>query len=176
MKQIEQKILSYCSEEGIGYIQIPENNNLEFGINIKFPPHHPKPKGIAIIQPKNKSFIVLQIGIQISDEHLKALENQSPNAKMVFFEMIRRNLLAKDLMFKMEIKHNRFLITEQIYEDGLSMDSFFRNIRRIINASDTCNLILSDISSGRGIQMIPKKSSQRPIKDDDDSYNNLYYS
>ena len=58
MNTIEEKIAQYCTEEGIGYERLPQSDKLEFGYNIKFPPHHPKPKRITIIQPKKRSFII----------------------------------------------------------------------------------------------------------------------
>lgn len=168
-ESLEQKIVRYCTEEGILRTKLPENEKVEFGFNIEFPPNHPMAKMMTVLQPKDKSFIIIQIGIKISEQHLASLEKFK--IKRLFFDMLNRMLLGKNLIFKLEIKQNRFMISEQIYEEGLNMDVFYRNLRGIFNTSLTTNLLLTDIVARKGFS--PNMQGTKNSKNEKD---NFYYS
>ena len=93
-ESLEQKIVRYCTEEGILRMKLPENEKVEFGFNVEFPPNHPMAKTMTVLQPKDKSFIIIQIGIKISPQHLSQLEEFK--LKRLFFDMLKRMLLSKN--------------------------------------------------------------------------------
>lgn len=173
--ELEQKIIEYCTAEGILREKIPKNDNIEFGYNLTFPPNHPEPKRMMVLQPKGKQFIAIQIGIQISNEHV-AILNKDQNIKLLFFEILKRYLLNKDIMFNLDINQNRYLISEQIYEDGLSLDNFYRNLRRVFNASIYSNAVLLDMISGKGGKLASQKNGTSSIGEQNFNASDFYFS
>ena len=169
-ESLEQKIVRYCTEEGILRRKLPENEKVEFGFNVEFPPNHPLPKTMTVLQPKDKSFIIIQIGIKISPEHLSKLEEFK--LKGLFFDMLKRMLLSKNLIFKLEIEKNRFMLSEQIYEEGLNMDVFYRYLREIFNTSLTTNLLLTDIVARKGLKFTKNMDGRKNSKEK--SFGNFY--
>ncbi|MCP4761535.1 MAG: DUF2299 domain-containing protein [archaeon] len=175
-KTIEQKIIDYCTEEGILRDKISgeeDKKKIHFGYNIVFPPNHPQPKKMVLLQPKNKNSIVIQSGTQISSAN-KQFFQQNPKKKLIFFEILKRFLLSKDIMFNIDIKQDRFLVSDQIYEDGLTMNEFFKSIRKVFNSSVYGNLLLSDIISGKGGNKNIPKSDESTSKTDY-SQDGLFY-
>jgi len=171
-ESLEQKIVRYCTEEGILRMKLPENEKVEFGFNVEFPPNHPMAKTMTVLQPKDKSFIIIQIGIKISPQHLSQLEEFK--LKRLFFDMLKRMLLSKNLIFKLEIEQNRFMISEQIYEDGLNMNAFYRYLREIFNTSLTTNLLLTDIVTRKGMRFTKNMEGTKNSKDGEKSFGNFY--
>ena len=76
---IKDKIIKFCTEEGILREVVKESEKIDFGFNVAFPPNHPQPKKLVVLKPKNKKFIVIQVGIQISQEHIQLLKKSNPN-------------------------------------------------------------------------------------------------
>ena len=171
-ESLEQKIVRYCTEEGILRMKLPENEKVEFGFNVEFPPNHPMAKTMTVLQPKNKSFVVIQIGIKISPQHLASLEKFK--LKGLFFDMLKRMLLGKNLIFKLEVVQNRFMLSEQIYEEGLNMDIFYRYLREIFNTSLTTNLLLTDIIARKGLRFTKNMEGAKNSKEDEKSFDNFY--
>mgnify|MGYP006282322335 CR=1 FL=1 len=148
-ESLEERIVDYCLEEGILQKRLPENDKVKWGYNIEFPPKNPKPRKMSVIQPAGRKFIVIQLGTQISEEHLKMLKkSKKPNANLVYFEVVKRMLLSRNLLFHIDAKNNRFMISDQIYKDAITMDFFYRTIRKVFNAGLLSNLLLIDLIKG----------------------------
>jgi hypothetical protein len=162
---LEERIIDYCLEEGILREKLPSKENFEFGYLVEYPPGNPMPKRLSVFQPKDKRFIILQLAIQISEEHIKGFEKLSQtNAKLIYFEILNRTLLSKNILFRLDEKNNRFIISEQLFEDGISMDLFYRTIRKIVNEAILANLLLSDIITGKNSKIIGEKPAEKNEK------------
>lgn len=148
---LKEKIIEFSLEEGILKEKLPENSKIEFGFNIVYPPDMEFPKKLVVFQPRGKKYISIQIGTQISPEHLKMLDQPK---KLLFFEILKRFLITQNLLFHLDINNNRFLISDKIYSDALTMDNYYKTIRKLFNATIFANTLISDIASGKNI--IPK--------------------
>ena len=74
------------------------------------------------------------------------------------------------------LKNQSYVISEQVYEDGLTMDNFYRNIRRVYFASISAQMIINDVVSGKfkGIRLPSTKMGT--TEDETGSPEDLYYS
>lgn len=174
----EERIIDYCLEEGILREKLPSNENFEFGYLIEYPPNNPLPKRLSIFQPKNKHFIIIQLAVQISEEHIKGFERlPQQNAKLIYFEFLNRSFLSKNILFRLDEKNNRFIISEQLFEEGITIDLFYRMIRRIVNEAILANLLLSDIIAGKSFKVIGEKPHEKGDKSEkhDGFPTDLYY-
>lgn len=146
----ETIILDYLEEENLFPKQI-SNNTLEFGYAFSFPPGLRKAP-LQVIQPKQKDFIVISLGIQIPEGYIQALNTLDPEKKGKFFFEIRKFLLLKNFLFNFDLQHYRFQISDQIFlkrEKGISKNSFFKIVRKIYNTGQYCNMILAEFCAGK---------------------------
>lgn len=144
----ESMILEYLREENLFSKKI-DDHQLEFGYLFSFPPG-PKKVPMQVIQPKQKDFILITLGIQIPDPYIKALNSIETKKMNEFYFEIRKFLLLQNFMFRFDLKHYRYQISDQIYENGektISKNKFFAIVRKIYNSGQYCHIILAEYCS-----------------------------
>jgi hypothetical protein len=153
---IKNLIQEYLLDEGLLRGKIPDPK-LDFGFRFIFPPGK-DPLGrqvgrnMAVYRPKNKNLLVVSLGIQISDPHVKALDSLEDNKKLNFFVDLRKFFLLKDVFFRIDIKNNRYEIIDQYFIDSdeiISKNSFFKTIQRVFNCAAYSNIILSEYCAAK---------------------------
>ncbi len=153
---IKQLIQDYLLDEGLlrGKISDPK---VEFGFQFVFPPGK-DPLGrqigrnMVVIQPKKKARIVVSLGVQISEPHIKALDSLENPKKLNFFMDLRKSFLLKDVFYRIDIKNHRYEITDQIFlnkNEFISKNSFFKSIRKVFNCATYSNIILGEYCAGK---------------------------
>lgn len=149
---IKHLIQEYLLDEGLLRNKIPpDDKKLEFGFQFVFPPG-PIAQKMVVIKPKNKDLIIISNNIQISPQHIEALNSLEENRKTSFFMNIRKFFLAKDVFFRIDPQNFRYEISEQIFlkKDGtISKNSFFKSIRKVFTCSAYINMILNEYCSGK---------------------------
>jgi hypothetical protein len=130
---------------------------VDFGFQFIFPPGK-DPLGrqvgrnMVVFRPKNKNLIIVSLGIQISEPHVKALDSLEKNKKLNFFMDLRKSFLLKDVFFRIDIKHYRFEIIDQYFldkDENFSKNSFFKTVRKVFNCAAYSNIILSEYCVGK---------------------------
>ncbi|MCK4370486.1 MAG: DUF2299 domain-containing protein [Promethearchaeota archaeon] len=153
---IKQLIQDYLLDEGLLRGKIPDPK-LNFGFRFIYPPGK-DPLGrhigrnMVVIRPKNKNLIVVSLGVQISEPHIKALNSLENSKKMSFFMDLRKSFLLKDVFYRIDLKNHRFEITDQIFlnQDGfISKNSFYKSVRKVFNCAAYSNIILGEYCAGK---------------------------
>ncbi|MFX1257302.1 MAG: DUF2299 family protein [Promethearchaeota archaeon] len=148
-------IREYLLDEGLLRKKI-KDPKIEFGFQFIFPPGK-DPLGRAIgkmmvvFKPKNKDSLFIEIGTQIARIHINALDSLGEK-KMQFFMDLRKSFLIKDVFFGIDIKNNRYKISDQIFlkADGtISKNIFYKSIRRVFNSAAYSNMILAEYCAGK---------------------------
>jgi hypothetical protein len=150
IKKIEKLIQKYIIDEGILRKKLI-NPNIDFGFQISFPPGS-KGYPMTVTYPKGKDFILISIGIQLSQAHIQALNASKTNKKMLFFQKLRKFIILKNLFFRIDIQNHRYEFYDQIFikKDGsISKNSFYKRIRNLFNCTQYSNLMLEEYSSGK---------------------------
>ena len=147
MTELEKKIISYATDEGVLGKKIPSNPKIEFGYEIKFPPNNPRPLKLNLIKPKDMKAISIQVATQIAPQHIKQLQSV-PKGVEKFFLYFKKHMLLQNLLYNMDVKNGRYLISDVIYPDGLTEHLFYKTIHKIFNASAYINLMLMELILG----------------------------
>ncbi len=120
-QKIEDKVQKWLSDIGIFRQKVPDDNtNFHFIIN------YPEENVMDVIQPKGASDLIV----------IGCATNVSP-----FIWDLRYMLNSKDVDFQLSHPNNileSFLITSEIYGDGLSKDRLISVIKTIFRAKIQC--------------------------------------
>jgi len=135
---IDEKIIKkWLVEEGLFKEQISdETSNFHFLIN------YPNEHVLDLIQPKHKEdMILIGCASEITPEQV-ALIKDSPNKKREKFIWDIRFALNQFLL-DFELEHpdnvlNRFVISEEIYEDGLTKNNLILSIKKVFKGKLQC--------------------------------------
>jgi len=91
-------IREYLLDEGILRKRI-KDSKLDFGFQFIFPPGQGK-HIMAAFKPRDKDLVIISSGIQIAEQHIKALDSLENDKKMHFFMELRKFFLFKDVFFR----------------------------------------------------------------------------
>ena len=149
-KKTEKIIQEYLLDEGI-LRKTLKNPNIDFGFQFSFPPGS-KGYPMSVTNPKGKDSIIISVGIQISQSHVKALNAVKNNKKMIFFQELRKFIILKNLFFRIDVQKYRYEFFDQIFikiDGNLSKNSFYKRIHNLFNCMQYSNLLLDEFCSGQ---------------------------
>ena len=137
----EEQVRNWLMEEDIIREKIyDENANFHYIINF------PNNNAMDIIQPKSKEDVLL-IGCatEVSQEEQNIIKGSSKKINQEFIWKIRFAL--NEMLLDFELEHpndqlTRFIITEDIFEDGLSKHVLIKSIKRVFKGKLQCIWIL----------------------------------
>jgi hypothetical protein len=133
MSKIENKVQKWLSDEGFFRQKVADDNtNFHFIIN------YPEGHVLDVIQPKRKDdLIIIGCATNVSPEHLSKIRELPDDKKEKFIWDFRFLLNGQFVDFQLEHPNNvlqSFVITEEIYEDGLSKDRLISTVKKIFRA------------------------------------------
>lgn len=147
--KIKDLVQEYLLDEEILRKKI-DDPKIEFGFQFSFPPG-PGGQMMAVFKPKGKDILIVQIGTQISEPHQQAL-NDLDDKKLNFFIGLRKVLLLKNLLFRIDVQNFRYEISDQIFLNKsatISKNVLFKMIRKVFSTAAYCNVMLGEYTSGK---------------------------
>ena len=133
MSKIEGKVQKWFSDEGLFRQKIPDDN-ASFHFIINYPEGHV----LDIIQPKGKNDMVLiACATNVSPEHQDEIKKLNQEKREIFMWEFRFLLNNQFIDFQLQHPENvlqSFLITDEIFEDGLSKDKLISTVKKIFRA------------------------------------------
>ncbi|AMK16166.1 DUF2299 domain-containing protein [Methanobrevibacter olleyae] len=155
----EEKIRTWLMEEDIIREKIyDENANFHYIINF------PNDNAMDIIQPKTKEDVLL-IGCatEVSKEEQNIIKNSSKSTNQEFIWKIRFTLNEMLLDFKLEHPNDElksFIITEDIFEDGLTKHLLIKSIKKVFKGKLECIWILGKTYGSNQLKNISDEEFQ----------------
>ena len=133
MSEIEENVQKWLSDEGLFRQKVPDDNtNFHFMIN------YPEGHVLDVIQPKGKDDMVLvACATNVSPEHQTEIKKLSAKKREEFIWDVRFLLNNQFVDFQLQHPDNilqNFVITEEIFEDGLSKDRLISTVKKIFRA------------------------------------------
>jgi len=133
----EKQIRNWLVEEGLLKEQIPdETANFHFLVN--YPDEHV----LDLIQPKHKDdMILIGCASEIAPEQVAVIKESSEKKKENFIWDIRFALNRFLLDFELEHPDNvlqRFVISEEMYEDGITKHTLIMAIKKVFKGKLQC--------------------------------------
>lgn len=146
----EEKIRDYAIDEGILGKSLPaEDNKLEFGYELNYPPNSPHPMKIMLIKLKDRKAVLLQLATQIAPPHIEGLKKVGTDGVFRYFEAFKKYMLVQNLLYNIDLQSSRYIISDTIYPDGFTEDRFYLTVRKLFNASLYMNTLLMEMIEGK---------------------------
>ncbi|MHA1294427.1 MAG: DUF2299 family protein [Promethearchaeota archaeon] len=155
-KELKNLIREYLLEEDLFFDNI-YGSKIAFGYIFIFPPGN-LPNGekvgkkMAVIKPKNKNYIIIEIGIQLPESLANALNILEENKSNQFYLDLKKAFLLKDVYYRIDKKNHRYALSEQIFYDNIkliSKDKFFNRIKKIFNTFLYSTIIIQEYCAGK---------------------------
>ena len=135
--EIEDNVQKWLSDVGVFRQKIPDDNtNFHFIIN------YPEDNVMDVMQPKqNLDLVVIGCATNVSPEHLTEIRNLSPKKRDNFIWDLRFMINTQGVDFQLQHPENvleSFLVTAEIFEDGLSKDKLISTVKNVFRAKIMC--------------------------------------
>lgn len=137
----EEQVRSWLMEEDLIREKIyDENANFHYIINF------PNNNAMDVIQPKSKEdVLIIGCATEVSQDEQDIIKSSPKNINQEFIWKIRFSLNEMFLDFELEHPNDqlkRFIITEDIFEDGLSKHVLIKSIKKVFKGKLQCIWIL----------------------------------
>lgn len=148
----ESKIIKWLTDEGLLNKKI-QDQNANFHYIINYPQDHM----MDLIQPVGKEdMILIGCATEIAEEQKKMISQSSKQIKENFIWAMRFTL--NQFLVDFELEHpdnelNRFLITDEIFEDGLTKNELIYTIKRIYKSKLQCLWLIDKTFSSTSIDL-----------------------
>ena len=137
----EEQVVNLLLEEDLIREKIyDENANFHYIINF------PNNNAMDIINPKSKEdVLIIGCATEVSQEEQKIIKSSPKDVNQEFIWKIRFSM--NDMLLDFELEHpndqlKRFIITEDIFEDGLSKHVLIKTIKKVFKGKLQCIWIL----------------------------------
>jgi len=134
----EKQIRDWLVSEGLFKEQIHDDETANFHFIINYPENHV----LDIIQPKHKSdMLLIGCASEIAPEQVAVIRSSSEKKKENFIWDVRFTLNQFLLDFELEHPDNvlqRFIITEELYADGITKHSLIMAIKKVFKGKLQC--------------------------------------
>ena len=148
----ESTIIKWLTDEGLLNKKI-QDQNANFHYIINYPQDHM----MDLIQPVGKEdMILIGCATEIAEEQKKMISQSSKQIKENFIWAMRFTLNQFLVDFKLEHPDNelnRFLITDEIFEDGLTKNELIHTIKRIYKSKLQCLWLIDKTFSSTNIDL-----------------------
>lgn len=143
---IEEDIQNFLIDEGLFKQKIQDEN-----ANFHFIIEYPQNNAMDLIQPKGKDDLIIGCATEISKEQIPMIESAKENVKKDFLWEIRIGI--NNFLLDFELYHpndvlEKFIISDQIFTDGLTKDRFMTVLKTIFKAKLYCIWMLDKTFSG----------------------------
>lgn len=134
------------------------DENADYHFIVEFP----KDNIMDIVKPKGKDCIIVACATQVSPEHKNLMIPTDTKTKKDF--ILELNMALNSFLVDYELQINQdilqqFIITDQIFEDGLTKDAFIRTMKRVFKSKLQC-IWLIDKCFGR---LPPRPSNENDM-------------
>jgi len=138
MKIDEETIKTWIVDEGI-FRENKVDDDADFHFIVEFP----RDNVMDIIKPKGKDSIIMVCATQVSPQHSELMMNAKQEIKDSF--ILKVNMELNRFLIDTQLAINQqtgllqqFVITDQIFEDGLTKHALFSSLKRVFKAKLQC--------------------------------------
>ena len=131
---IEEQVEKWLLDEDL-LREMKYDENADFHFIVEFP----KENIMDVVKPKDKDSIIIACATQVAPQHITLMENADIKTKKEFILDLNFGLNTFLVDFELQVNNDilrQFVVTEQIFDDGLNKDMLIRTMAPEIIATD----------------------------------------
>ncbi|WP_407391414.1 DUF2299 domain-containing protein [Methanobrevibacter sp.] len=133
---IEENVKKWLLEEDF-LREMKYDENADFHFIVEFP----KENIMDVVKPKDKDCIVIACATQVAPQHKSLMENHDSQTQKDFILDLNFGLNSFLVDYELKINQNilqQYVVTDQIFEDGLTKHELIRTLKRVFKAKLHC--------------------------------------
>lgn len=133
---IEKDVEKWLSEEDL-LREMKYDENADFHFIIEYPNENI----MDVVKPKDKDCLIIACATQVAPEHINLMTSADMNTKKDFILDLNFGLNNYLVDFELQVAEDilrQFVVTDQIFEDGLTKNEFIRTLKRVFKAKLHC--------------------------------------
>lgn len=152
---LDDRIRGWLDGEGFSSKKVTEDEQAAFHYIIKYPAGQGD-ANIHVVRPPKRSLIAVLMGVQLSPNHRKPYQNlDDPEKRRLTHQLRRAAFQGGHVGFAGQMEEGimaRWQLDIQIYDDALTQDRFFGELRRLytkhLSLIEVLNEQLGDVDQG----------------------------
>ena len=136
------------------------DENADFHYIIEFP----KENIMDVVKPSDSDCIVIACATQVAPEHINLMTSSDANTKKDFILDLNFALNSFLVDFELQVSQDilqQFVVTDQIFEDGLTKNEFIKTLKKVFKAKLQC-IWLIDKKFG-SISVMPNTTNENDM-------------
>ena len=143
---IEENVRKWLSDEDL-LREVKYDENADFHFIVEFP----NDNIMDVVKPKGNDCIVIACATQVAHEHLNLMNQADTLTKKDFIMELNFGLNSFLVDFELQVSNDvlqQFIVTDQIFEDGLTKNEFIKTLKKVFKSKLHC-ICLIDQKFGR---------------------------
>lgn len=143
---LEEKVRQWLTDEDL-LREAKYDENADFHYIIEFP----KENIIDVVKPTDKDCLIIACATQVAPQHMDLMKASDDITRKDFLMELNFGLNQYLVDFELQVAQDilqQFVVTGQLFEDGLTKNEFIRTIKRVFKSKLHC-IWLIDQKFGR---------------------------
>ncbi|MEE1150671.1 DUF2299 domain-containing protein [Methanobrevibacter sp. UBA212] len=154
---LEENVRQWLSEEDL-LREVKYDENADFHYIIEFP----KENIMDVVKPAGKDCLIVACATQVAPQHLDLMKQADNKTQKDFIMDLNFGLNNFLVDFELQVAQDilqQFVVTEQIFEDGITKNEFFRTLKRIFKAKLHCIWLIDKTFGSVQINVTPSNQN-----------------
>jgi hypothetical protein len=133
---LEENVKQWLSDEDL-LREVKYDENADFHFIVEFP----KDNIMDVVKPKDKDCLIIACATQVAPQHLDLMRQADKKTQKDFIMDLNFGLNSFLVDFELQVAQDilqQFVITEQVFEDGITKNEMFKTLRRIFKSKLHC--------------------------------------
>ena len=133
---LEENVKQWLSDEDL-LREVKYDENADFHFIVEFP----KDNIMDVVKPKDKDCLIVACATQVAPQHLDLMRQADKKTQKDFIMDLNFGLNSFLVDFELQVAQDilqQFVITEQVFEDGITKNEMFKTLRRIFKSKLHC--------------------------------------
>ena len=139
---LEENVRLWLTDEDF-LREVKYDENADFHFIVEFP----KDNIMDVVKPKDKDCIVIACATQVAPQHLDLMKRADMKTQKDFIMSLNFGLNQFLVDYELQVSQDilqQFVVTDQIFEDGLTKNEFIRTLKRVFKAKLHCIWLIDE--------------------------------
>lgn len=154
---LEEKVREWLSDEDL-LREAKYDENADFHYIIEFP----KENIMDVVKPAGKDCLIIACATQVAPQHLELMKQSDKKTQKDFILDLNFGLNSFLVDFELQVANDilqQFVVTEQIFEDGITKNELFRTLKLVFKAKLHCIWLIDKTFGSLQIGVTPSNEN-----------------